>query len=446
MKKLVVFLAVMSLTISAFASNGNGGKIPSGKVKNIIVMISDGCGYNQIDAASIYQYGKTGVQVYEHFPVKMGMSTYSILGNYNPEEAWTDFNYVNLNPTDSAAAGTAMSTGVKTYDAAIGVDVDQNPLKHIIEYAEERGMATGVVTSVEFSHATPAAFVAHNVNRNNYADIANEMIYQSALEVIMGCGAPDYDNNGNPAALNSKYVGGDATFNDLTSDYKVTGADANKDGDTDDWKVIRSRADFQAMASGETPARVIGLPYVYTTLQQARSGDGYADPYEVPMIEKVPTLEEMTKAALNVLDDDEDGLFLMVEGGAVDWAGHANQSGRIIEEEIDFNKSVEAVVSWVEKNSNWGETLLIVTGDHETGYLNGPDSDPNWMPLENNGAGILPGMEWHSGNHTNSLIPFFAKGSAARLFKKNTEGDDPVRGPYIDNTTCGNVIIDILKN
>lgn len=127
-------------------------------------------------------------------------------------------------------------------------------------------------------------------------------------------------------------------------------------------------------------------------------------------------------------------------------AGHANQSGRVIEEEIDFNKSVEAVVSWVENNSNWGETLLIVTGDHETGYLNGPHSDPNWMPLENNGAEVLPGMEWHSGNHTNSLIPLFAKGSAARLFKKNIEGSDPVRGPYIDNTTCGNVIIDILKN
>ncbi len=83
----------------------------------------------------------------------------------------------------------------------------------------------------------------------------------------------------------------------------------------------------------------------------------------------------------------------MVEGGAVDWAAHANQSGRVIEEEIDFNHSVEAVVEWVEKNSNWGETLVIVTGDHETGYLTGPGSDPAWMPLVNNGAGYLPGME-----------------------------------------------------
>jgi alkaline phosphatase len=140
----------------------------------------------------------------------------------------------------------------------------------------------------------------------------------------------------------------------------------------------------------------------------------------------------MTKAALNVLDDDPDGLFLMVEGGAVDWAGHTNQSGRVIEEQIDFNNAVEAAVAWVNANSNWGETLLIVTGDHETGYLTGPGSDPTWEPLVNNGASNLPGMEWHSGSHTNQLIPFFAKGSPHRMFKdyaKNGDlaDDDPVR-------------------
>ncbi len=448
MKKLIIALLTVSLLLSfnAYAANGNGGNLPNGKIKNIIVMISDGCGYNQIDAASMYQYGRIGVQVYEHFPVSMGMSTYMVEGSYDPAAAWANFYYVNLGATDSAAAATTMSTGFKTYGGAIGVDTNRLPLKHAIEYAEERGMATGVVTSVEFSHATPAGFVAHNESRNNYADIANEMIYDSAVDVIMGCGAPDYDNDGNPAVLNAKYVGGDATFTDLTDDNMVTGADANGDGTPDDWTVIRDRADFQAMATNQTPSRVIGLPRVFQTLQQSRSGDEYAAPYVVPQIETVPTLEEMTKAALNVLDNDGDGLFLMVEGGAVDWAGHANQSGRVIEEEIDFNKSVEAVIAWVKKNSNWGETLLIVTGDHETGYLNGPASNPDWMPLVNNGVAILPGMEWYSGGHTNSLIPFFAKGAAARLFNFNIAGDDPVRGNYIDNTTCGNVIVDALNN
>jgi alkaline phosphatase len=159
----------------------------------------------------------------------------------------------------------------------------------------------------------------------------------------------------------------------------------------------------------------------------------------------------MTKGALNVLDNDKDGFFLVIEGGAIDWAGHANQSGREIEEEIDFNKSVEAVINWVEKNSNWGETLLIVTGDHESGYLTGPGSgqaagsQPVWNPLENNGAGNLPGMQWNSPEHTNSLIPFFAKGDAARLFKSYADGKDPVRGSYIDNTEIAKVIFNIME-
>lgn len=93
--------------------------------KNVIIMIADGCGYNQIAAADYYQYGVLGRQVYDRFPVKVAMSTYSIDDSYNPGQAWSDFDYVKSNYTDSAAAATAMSTGVKTYDAAIGVDEKQ---------------------------------------------------------------------------------------------------------------------------------------------------------------------------------------------------------------------------------------------------------------------------------------------------------------------------------
>jgi alkaline phosphatase len=134
------------------------------------------------------------------------------------------------------------------------------------------------------------------------------------------------------------------------------------------------------MASGDTPLRVIGLPQVHETLQQKRRGDDLADPYVVNRTETVPTLAEMSQVALNVLDNNRDGFFLMIEGGAVDWAGHDNQSGRLIEEEIDFNRAVEAVAAWIEKNSSWDDTLLIVTADHETGYLNGPGSTT--PPLE----------------------------------------------------------------
>jgi alkaline phosphatase len=414
--------------------------------KNIIIMIADGCGYSHIDAATIYQYGRTGIQLYEHFPVQLAMSTYMYSSSYDPAHAWTDFEYVKANPTDSAAAATAMSTGQKTYGQAIGVNSDGMQLKNIMQQAEELGKATGVITSVEWSHATPAGFVAHNLSRNNYAAIAREMVYESATDVIMGCGHPWFDKNGTlKSSPNTfRYVGDQPTWDDLVAG--TAASDADGDGDDDPWTLIQTRDEFQALMTGSTPDRLMGVAPVYTTLQQERGGDAYADPYAVPLIQTVPTFEEMTRAALNIVDNDPDGFVLMVEGGAVDWAAHANQSGRVIEEEIAFNHAVEAAVDWVEKNSNWGETLLIVTGDHETGYLTGPGSDPAWMPLVNNGAGNLPGMEWHSGDHTNSLIPFFAKGRGATLFRKDPGVlSDPVRGDYIDNTMIANVLFGLLK-
>ncbi len=416
--------------------------------KNIIVLISDGCGYNHRDAASIYQYGEIGKQVYESFPVQTGMSTYLVSGSYDPNLAWQDFDYVKSGYTDSAAAATAMSTGIKTLSGRIGIDQALNPLNLIIEKAEELGKATGVVTSVEFSHATPAGFVAHDVSRENYEDIANEMIYNSAVDVIMGCGNPLYDNSGKSKFFpNYKYVGGEITWNDLTDFDCALGADANGDGIKDPWTLIQTREEFQGYMHGETPERVIGIPLIYETLQELRSGDDMEDPYVVPFIDTVPTLAEMTKTALNVLDEDEDGFFLMVEGGAVDWASHYNRPGRLIEEEIEFNKAVETVVEWVENNSNWQETLMIVTADHESGYLTGLDSgesdgEPIWNPLTNNGAGILPGMEFHSISHTNSLVPFYAKGNGASFFQNASLNNiDPIRGYYIDNTDIGSILL-----
>jgi len=451
----------LACTSTALAKMGNGS------AKNVIVMISDGCGFNHIDAASYYQYGKAGGQVYEHFPTACSMSTYYLGGGYDPYLAWNNFDYVKSGATDSAAAATAMSTGVKTKKGAIGVDENGGTLTHILERAEEVGKSTGVVTSVQLSEATPAGFVAHNPNRSDFAGIANEMINDSAIDVIMGCGNPDFyvapaSAPPGPPPDPYQYVGDIGTWNALKAG--TAGGDANGDGivdDDDHWNLIQTQSDFQSLATGPAPDRVIGVvAQVYNTLQQDRSGDDKAAPYVVPLTPDVPTLEEMTKAALNVLDNNTNGFFLMVEGGAIDLASHAGQSGRVIEEEIDFNHSVEAVIDWVQKNSNWGETLLIVTGDHETGYLLGPGSDPTWQPLVNNDKDMLPGMEWYNWlapfspppgfppmppmdprtDHTNSLVPFFAKGDVARFFKDSADEYDPVRGRYFDNTEIANVI------
>ena len=184
----------------------------------------------------------------------------------------------------------------------------------------------------------------------------------------------------------------------------------------------------------------------------------------------VPTLETMTKAALNVLDDNSAGFAVMIEGGAVDWAGHANQLDRLIEEQIDFNNAVQAVVDYLENNTNgnnWGNTLLIVTADHETGYLWGDgtgsffdvndngvfDEGTDYAHVTNNGVGILPGASFHSGSHTNSLVPLFAKGAGSEAFNFCIEGRDPNlkaiydlddswNGKYIDNT-C---VYQVMKN
>jgi alkaline phosphatase len=415
--------------------------------KNVIVMIADGWHYNHIDATSYYRDGLAAQQVYHGFPIQYAMTTYldwlaggCIGWGYDPVAAWSDFDYVRNCWTDSAAAATAMSTGVKTFIGAIGIDMSFQSLTHVSELAELQGKATGVVSSVPWTHATPAGFVAHNISRNNFAALGQEMVYDSAADVIMGAGHPWFDVDGQlrAAPINFQYVGGVTTWDDLVAG--TAGGDADGDGVPDPWVLVESRAEFQALMSGPTPKRVLGTVQVAQTLQQERSGDVLADPYVVPLTDTVPTLEEMAMAALNILDDDPDGLFLMIEGGAVDWANHDNQSGRMIEELIGFDDTVQAVVDWVDANSNWAETLLIVTGDHETGYLTGPGSDPGWTAIVNNGAGNLPGMEWHSGEHTNRIIPLFANGDTATTFLQYADGDDPVYGPYVDNTDLIKVI------
>jgi alkaline phosphatase len=443
-------------------------------VKNVIVMIADGAGFNQYLAADYYQYGQTGRQVYHSFPTHVAVSTYEYewktwsadgktpltfeLGSYDSNKYWSDFGYaIQTNPlnaayintaTDSASSATAMATGFKTRDGAIGVDVNGNEKTNVVEIAESQGLSTGLVTSVPFNHATPSGFGAHNISRDNYDQLANQMIYNSGLEVLMGCSAPDYGYDGEPTATSSsrlKYVGGATTWADF-QDGSVQGADADGDGIADAWSVIRDKSQFQAMATGDTPKRVIGLPKVYQSLQYYRKPIySKADVGVDPITPNIPTLEEMTKAALNVLDSNKKGFFLMVEGGAVDWAAHFYQPGRMIEEQIDFNHSVEAVVDWVEKNSNWEETIVIVAADHETSYLWGPGSNPAFKEIVNNGAGKMPGMQFYSdiggfGWHSNSLVPLYAKGSAARIIQAYATKTDSVRGPYIDNTDIFKII------
>jgi alkaline phosphatase len=412
---------------------------------NVILMIADGWGYNQILATDYWNGSKAG---YEEWETAYAMSTFNYGENYDGVEAWSNLDYVKLRFTDSAAAATTMSTGVKTNNRYIGLDHECKPVEHIIECAESIGLATGVVTNVEISHATPAGFVAHNRDRGNYTEIAQEMIEKSAVDVIMGAGNPIYDNNGElkTSGFEYKYVGGEELWNALMTG--TAGGDADGDGAADPWTLIENMEEFQKLGSGITPGRVIGVARVKETLQEKRSGaDKHDLPYADPFIKGIPTLAEMTRGTLNVLDNDPDGFFLMIEGGAIDWANHDNLLGRMIEEMDDFNRAFDVVVHWVQSRSSWNETLVIVTGDHETGFLTGPDSGVpgSFSPLVDNGPGQLPGYQYRSGDHTNSLIPFYAKGRGSDRFITQVVAEDPVRGEYIDNTAIARVVFELLR-
>jgi len=287
---IVTVLAVMLSVTTVSASPTDAPKKPA--AKNVIIMIADGRGFNHVTAASYYETGELDRQVYNRFPFRFAMSTYEVYRptdsnyalcngrGYDPALAWGSFDWVMDCYTDSAAAATAMATGTKTYDGGIGVDINGDPVKNIVEAAEAKGKATGAITSVPFNHATPAGFVAHNKSRSKYKDIGDEMILKSGADVIMGAGHPWYDADGILMSVPDDYYIRMATWDALVAG--TAGGDADGDGDADPWTLIQTRAEFQALMSGPTPDRVLGTAQVYQTLQQGRSGDAFADPYVVP--------------------------------------------------------------------------------------------------------------------------------------------------------------------
>lgn len=435
--------------------------------KNVILMISDGQGFNTVKATDIY----TGTQaVYEGSDfVKYSMNTSSagarggyVGAAYNPSGMWNSPTYALSGYTDSASAATAMYTGVKNYDNEVNWSTSGQALTTFFESAGLAGKSVGAVTSVEFSHATPAAVLAHNSSRNNYAAIANETMSNSALKVLMGAGHPMFNDNGGAASTpNYNFVGGQTTWTDMA------------DGSYNGFTVIDTKTQFGNLASGALSAdKVIGVAQAATTLQQGRSGAPAANAQVGPNVgtqnTNVPTLETMTLGALNTIDNNANGFALMIEGGAIDWANHAETLGRMIEEQIDFNASVAAVSSYLDNNTNgnnWSNTLLIVTADHECGGLWGANTyvDANnnkrydtgdtfngFQQISDANSDGLAEFQFMSSNHTNALVPLYAKGFGSELFanyKLGTDdqlatmyGVDAAFNNYIDNIAVFNVM------
>lgn len=449
------------------------GEVPQAELKNVIVMVADGSGINTIAATGMYT-GKLGRQIFDGkdwtkswastYPLRVGGSpSDEPLGKqqdesaiYEPSRYWDTtpvttekfgmrdffraYRWHKDNAPDSANSFTAVMTGTKTYDGAINVDGNGNRLKSFTEDMAAAGKSVGVVTTVAISDATPAVGGgAHNVSRANRVAIAHEMFGSGILSVLMGAGNPGYDNNGNRRAkpeygwISEEDWG---QLNDGTHPGKYT--------------LIQTKEEFEALASSPSPPdKLAGIVQSYDATQSDRAGAKPAteEPYSVPRRSDVPSLPVMAMGALNTLDSNPKGMFLVIEGGATDRAMHGNSIGRMIEEKIEFDETVEAVAAYLDANTagnNWTNTLVIVTADHDH-LLFGPDSDKvPFQDLKDNGPNRVPAHRWHSApSHSNLLVPVYARGPRAGMVascagKEDTytdkEGRKFGRGRYIDQT------------
>jgi len=453
MKNIRFFLLFI---VAFFCTSLSFSQPPFKPVKNTIIMIADGWSINHIMAANFYE-GKTE-QIYQSsfFDFSAYMSTYLAGGSYNSASAWGNSVYVTSGFTDSAAAGTALATGEKTYDGSVNMATNKvTQLKTSSQWAQEKGRSTGVVSSAAFSDATPATFGgAHNTSRSNHNAIARDMLFNTKLTVILSPGNPDYDHYGNlaPGVSTGDSIGGRDLWTDiklkgysLTSFGGQTVKDIDGDGTVDPWTVIHTKADFLKVANGQLlPKRLLGIADVRFVLQPVQmygARNTFAN-----TVNTVPTLADMSSAALNVLNQNCKGFYVMIEGASIDKASHSNDGRDMIREMGDFNRAVERVIQWVEANSSWDETLLVVTGDHETGYLTGKGGPIGGdMLIGDKGKGNDPEYMFSSTQHTNQLVPIFAKGVNAERFadyctKNDIIGQIVKRGLYMDNTDLSKVV------
>jgi alkaline phosphatase len=326
----------------------DAGTVPDaaapGPAPAVIVLIGDGMGPGQLAAASIFRHGEAGRLYLESLPVRGALRTGGPSGI-----------------TDSAAAATAMATGVHTYNGVVGLDRDGAPLENLVERAHARGWSAGIVTTAALPHATPAAFTAHADSRAALVAIADQQIRTTRPEVMLGGGA--------------RYV---------------------RDGELE-----------TALAAGGYT--VVATADALATATAPRLFGAFADEHMTYVRDRAPTTAEptlpaMAAAALTALDRDPDGFFLLIEGGRIDHASHDNDLARTIDETLAFDDTVRAVHAWAAARGN---TTLLVTADHETGGLEvtGPAS-----------AGTLPPVRWRWGLHTNARVGVYGDGPGADAF------------------------------
>ncbi|QAV20380.1 alkaline phosphatase [Paenibacillus chitinolyticus] len=296
--------------------------------KNVIVLIGDGMGPAQVSAGRTFSKNKLGKDHLELDSYFVGQATtYADRG----EDGGT---IVSGEVTDSASAGTAFATGNKTYNAAISVSNEDvsKPFASVIEASELAGKATGLVTTARITHATPAVYASHVRNRDNESAIASQYLNDGNVDVLFG---------GGKQFFLSKEEKGKRTDKTIIPDFEKEG-----------YKVVY---DKQGLASldGKT-GKALGL-----------FGNSHVD-YVLDRTNTVPNLAEMTSKAIDILSTNPKGFTMMVEGGRIDHAGHANDLPSVVQEMLDFDAAVKVAMEFAKKDGN---TSVVVTADHETGGL-----------------------------------------------------------------------------
>jgi len=320
----------------------------SKKPKNVVMMIGDGMGVAQIFAGLTANGGHLFLDNFK----QVGFS-----------KTQSSDNYI----TDSAAGGTALSTGQKTYNGAIGVNADSIPIKTILEMAEDKGLATGLVSTSAITHATPASYIAHQKSRGSYEDIAADFM-KTDIDVFIGGGYKHFSQR--------------ADKRDLTLELQQKG-----------YQVLRNMDEIAKVKTG----KLAGLT---------------ADEHNDIAIKRKMNLPLSTETALNILHQNQKGFFIMVEGSQIDWGGHENDTRYIIIEMLDFDRAIGKALEFAAKD---GETLIIVTADHETGGFS--------LVGGNMKTGMVKGA-FTTGEHTAVMVPVFAYGPGAENFTGIMENTD----------------------
>ena len=356
--KLAIIATFNSVLWSCGTMNDLPRKLPQipkdAPARNVVLIIGDGMGLSQVSSLSM---GSDRGSIFEKFGIVGFQKTHSS----------TDL------ITDSAAGATAMACGVKTYNGAIGVDVDTLPVESLVERFESRGLSTGMITTASIVHATPAAFAAHEYFRERYEEIALDYL-DVEIDFLVGGGQKFFERRETDGA-------------NLTA-------------------VLRRRG-YAVHSYFEEPLETITLSprrnFLYFT----------ADNQPVSTIFGRDYLPRAAKLGLNFLDQHGNkGFFLLVEGGQVDWAGHSNRPDMLASEMADLQSAIIEALRFALLD---GTTLVVVTADHETGglALNNPES-----------GGKRPELHYTTNGHTASMVPVFAFGPGAYLFSgvyDNTE-------------------------